>query len=261
MFLWERLSLRDRLTHLGVIPFFFLMFVVFAGLILKMFPTPLCIVAKSLFYGTTWTKCGTCTSHAIKIFTSSLTHGCIQSCQTKNFNCGVWPSMHSLDRLGTLIIGSSSVKRNSIQTNLLSLFRYYFVWWSKNVWKNVVPSVSVICCSLDEVLIPLQPHALRINTLWVLPSLGSIKINGDGSYSADQNKSGIGDVFWDHSSNIILHFSKQIATDLAIQVEVMAIRKGLLIAAASRWSSYTTFYIKSDSTNIVSWFKNISQTP
>lgn len=60
-------------------------------------------------------------------------------------------------------------------TTCLELFRYRFVWWSKNIWGNIVPSASDIYLNPDEVSIPLPPQPTRLSTLWVLPSLVSIK--------------------------------------------------------------------------------------
>lgn len=53
----------------------------------------------------------------------------------------------------------------------------------------------------------------------------------------------------------------KVRTDSIIQIGVMVIKEGLLIIAASRWSSSTTFHIKSDFTNTVAWFSNFALAP
>lgn len=92
--------------------------------------------------------------------------------------------------------------------------------------------------------------------MWVPLVLGVIKINIDGSYSVEFNRSGIGGVSHDYFGNITLHFNKDILMDSAIMIEVMAIKEGLFIAAASQWAPLNTFHIESDSTNVAYWFQN-----
>lgn len=91
------------------------------------------------------------------------------------------------------------------------------------------------------------------------PSLCTIKINVGRSLSSEANRNGIGEVFRDHSRNIILHVCKHISTNLAILTEVIAIREDLLITTASRWSSNTIFCLESVSANAFSWNKNNAQ--
>lgn len=55
----------------------------------------------------------------------------------------------------------------------------------------------------------------------------------------------------DHRGTILLHFAKYIVAESAIHAKVLAVREGLLFAAAARWSSLATFFIESDSMNVV----------
>lgn len=71
----------------------------------------------------------------------------------------------------------------------IELFKYHFACWSKKVWGSIVPSVSDICRTPKEVLIPLSSQPIRLSTSWVPSSSGFIKINVSGSYFSDSNRS------------------------------------------------------------------------
>lgn len=87
------------------------------------------------------------------------------------------------------------------------------------------------------------------------------EINAVSSFSAKSHTSGIGGIFWNYSGNILFHFSKEIIVGSAILTEILAHKEGLLIMATSRWLSASPFYLEYDSTDIVVWFNDISQTP
>lgn len=55
------------------------------------------------------------------------------------------------------------------------------------------------------------------------------------SFSSTSNE--IGGVFRDRLRTILLHFAKQLEAESAVHAKVLAIRDGLLIAVASRWSN------------------------
>lgn len=111
----------------------------------------------------------------------------------------------------------------------MELFKYYFVWLSKNVWRSVMPLVTDIYRNPDEVFVPPR-HRLSIITCWVPPSMGCIKINVDGPFYVDLNRIGIGRLFHDHSGNMLIHFTKFVIIDSAIFMKIHAIQKDLHIA-------------------------------
>lgn len=121
-----------------------------------------------------------------------------------------------------------------------------------------MPTVTDIYKNSNEGFVSF-PHLPILRSSWALPTSGYIKINEDESFSAESHRSGIGIIFQDHSSNILPHFSKEITMDTTILIEIIAIKEGLLIAAASRWSLTSPFYLEIDSANIVSRFNDISQ--
>lgn len=123
-----------------------------------------------------------------------------------------------------------------------------------------MPSVSDIGRNPDEVTTTTRVRQ-PIPSTWVPPDLGFIKINIDGSFSAEVDRNGISGIFRDHTGNTLLQFNKEILSDSAISAKISAIRDGLLIAAASRWSNSSYFMLESDSTNVVAWFKDLSQAP
>lgn len=55
--------------------------------------------------------------------------------------------------------------------------------------------------------------------------------------------SGVGGDFKDHRGTFLLHFEKQVSTKLAIYAEILAMKEGLLIRAASRWATSANFVI------------------
>lgn len=118
-----------------------------------------------------------------------------------------------------------------------------------------MPIVSDTYRNPNEVSVPPRQRT-PIISYWLPPLEDIIKINMDGSFCADLNRCGIGGLFQDHSGNTLLHFAKQVNTNSAILTEIHAIRKGLLIAAASCWSSSSQFLFESNSANAVTWFND-----
>lgn len=143
----------------------------------------------------------------------------------------------------------------------LELFRFHFSWWSKTAWGEYIHSVSDVSRSPSEVVISPLRLNYRPNVSWVPPYYNTIKINVDDSFQPLSGASGIGGVLRDHIGSFLLHFAKQVEADSAIHAEVLAIKEGMLVAAASKWSGTTTFIIESDSSNAVSWFCDPSGAP
>lgn len=71
-----------------------------------------------------------------------------------------------------------------------------------------------------------SPHH-RIS--WSPPPVCTIKINMHGSFIVDHTQRGIGWIFWNNHENPLLYFGKQIIIELAIYVEILALKR------ASRW--------------------------
>lgn len=84
-------------------------------------------------------------------------------------------------------------------------------------------------------------------------ALGSFNINADRSFSVVSSRNGIGGIFKDHQRNILLQFKKEVSAKSAIHTEIISIKEGLLITAASRWFSFSHFMLESDSLNVVVW--------
>lgn len=89
-------------------------------------------------------------------------------------------------------------------------------WWSKNAWCINVPSILDIYYRPNDALAPIRPLTTRPNIVWIPPLLGSIKINVDGSFSANFNQSCIWGIYRDHDGNVILHFSKEVQAESTI---------------------------------------------
>lgn len=93
------------------------------------------------------------------------------------------------------------------------------------------------------------------------PSMGSIKIGVDGSFSIESSRSRIRGIFRYHLCNILLHFCKEISVDSAMLTKISAVKEGLLLVSSSRWSSYSHFCIESVCANAVAWFQDINEAP
>lgn len=69
----------------------------------------------------------------------------------------------------------------------------------------------------NEIFVSLR-HQPIIRTSWVLS-----KSMWTDSFQSNFNRSGIGDIFWDCSNNILLHFIKLIMANSATLIEIMVI--------------------------------------
>lgn len=92
--------------------------------------------------------------------------------------------------------------------------------------------------------------------VWIRLDIGCIKVNVDSSYKTDLGKGGIEGVFRDADGRIFLQFSKEVSVDLVIHAELLAIWKGLLLAATSRWVDVFSFTFELDSKTAVIWLAN-----
>lgn len=88
--------------------------------------------------------------------------------------------------------------------NCLELFRYYFAWWSRNTWDNVLPFISDISRCPKSMTTAGHTQFQRPTLVGNPPVLGIIKINMDGSYYLGSNTGGIDGIFWDHKGQILL---------------------------------------------------------
>lgn len=97
---------------------------------------------------------------------------------------------------------------------------------------------------------PSRPAPVHQSVSWTAPTLGIIKVNIDGSFKSDKVR--IGSIFRDHEDKPLLYFAKHVLVDLVIHVEILAVREGLHVVAASCWSSSSSFQFESGSSNAVS---------
>lgn len=56
-----------------------------------------------------------------------------------------------------------------------------------------------------------------------------------------------GGLFRNSGGKVLVQFRKEIVVDLAVYVNLLSLREGILMAAASRWASFLSFPIESDS--------------
>lgn len=118
----------------------------------------------------------------------------------------------------------------------LELFWFHYAWWSRLAWGDCIISVSDVLRCLAGVTLPNHSAIARPSASWLPPCPNRIKVNVDGSFSSMSGASGIGGVFRDHLGTVLLHFAKHVKADSTIHAEILAIKDGFLIAAASRWS-------------------------
>lgn len=123
-----------------------------------------------------------------------------------------------------------------------------------------MPSVTNFYRSTDKVVVPPRRRS-SIIIFWVPPLMGFIKINVDGSFYVEPILSQIGGLFRNHSGNMLLHFVKKVVSDFAIHWEIIVFQEDLIIAAASHWLSSFQYLFESDSTNVVTWFKDSKIAP
>lgn len=84
--------------------------------------------------------------------------------------------------------------------------------------------MSDIICSPGSIVVPRKP--IKIMRQWVLtpPVLGCLKINIVESFLGSSGHGGIGALIKDLEGNILIQFSKEVRVDLAVYVEVQALR-------------------------------------
>lgn len=78
-------------------------------------------------------------------------------------------------------------------------------------------------------------------------------MNVDGSFLWFSDRWGIGGVVRDSEGKFLIQFSKEVRVNSTVHVEVVALREGLLVAAASSWASFHSFIFESNSKLAVSW--------
>lgn len=114
------------------------------------------------------------------------------------------------------------------------LFKYHFAWWARTTWGGSVPVVTEIYHVPSLMVTHLNTPTLRPNIVWRPLSQDTIKINVDNSFLVESMSSRIGGVFRDHFGCFLLYFGKCVTADSTIHTKILAIRKGILIAVASR---------------------------
>lgn len=83
----------------------------------------------------------------------------------------------------------------------------------------------------------------------------------DRSFISSNGQGGIGGIFRYNHGNPLMHFGKQFVVDSGNHAEILALREGLLVVAASRWGHSIHFLIESDSSNVVFWLTQPSKRP
>lgn len=70
--------------------------------------------------------------------------------------------------------------------------------------------------------------------VWSPPVEGQIKVNVDGSFFGGVGREGIGDIFRNLDGKVLLQSCKKLLVELAVYVELLALREGLLVTDVSR---------------------------
>lgn len=60
-------------------------------------------------------------------------------------------------------------------------------------------------------------------------------------------------MFRDSKGRVLFQFGKEVSVDLAVHTEVLTLREGLLMAAASRKASTHSFVFESNCQSVVAW--------
>lgn len=118
------------------------------------------------------------------------------------------------------------------------------------MWGNTTSSIADICHLLGLVSVSPHPSPVQHSVSWMALSLGTIKVNIDGSFAS--SRVGIGDIFHDHEGKPLLYFAKHVVVELATHAEILSIWEGLLVVVTSCRSSSSSFIFEPDSTNAVS---------
>lgn len=59
--------------------------------------------------------------------------------------------------------------------------------------------------------------------------------------------------FRDSDGRVLLQFGKSVWADLIVHTEMLTLRKRLLVAAASRWASFHSFFFQFHSKSVMTW--------
>lgn len=87
------------------------------------------------------------------------------------------------------------------------------------------------------------------------------KVNTNGSFNSTRGLSGIGGIFCNDQSNLLLYFGKNIMGQLAIHAQILALKEGFLIIDASHWADSASFIFEFDSSNVFLWFSEPLKVP
>lgn len=87
--------------------------------------------------------------------------------------------------------------------------------------------------------------------MWTPPAVGVIKVNIDDFFLGDSGREGIGRMFRGPYGRVFLQFEREVNMDSAVHGEVLALRKGFFVVAASQWASTHSFKFKSDCQSVV----------
>lgn len=99
---------------------------------------------------------------------------------------------------------------------------------------DTAPNLAYISRCPDNVTSPPASVSSHHYISWILPYVGTINVNTNGSFINGFTHGGIGGFFQDNQRNPLLHFEKHGGIDSVIHTEILAIRDGLLIVVASR---------------------------
>lgn len=110
--------------------------------------------------------------------------------------------------------------------------------------------------------IPKKVKKRNKHLVWTPPANGQIKVNGDESFLGGYGRGGIRGIFLNsRGREVLIQFGKEVELDLAVYVEVLALREGILVVAALRWASSHSFLFESDSQSVVAWVEDPSSAP
>ncbi|OIS98531.1 putative ribonuclease h protein, partial [Nicotiana attenuata] len=122
-------------------------------------------------------------------------------------------------------------------------FLLWYLWTTRNEKifhkSSPYPNISKVINSTQEFLFlsnwnPIRTPKRTILIKWQPPSIGTYKLNIDGSCLGNPGRGGIGGVFRDSNGNWILGFNMGFAYATNIQMEAMSLLQGLKLAIQKR---------------------------
>lgn len=115
---------------------------------------------------------------------------------------------------------------------------------------GLVDSIGDMIRSPGNIIILCKSKKKTKHWVWTPPDNEQIKVNVDGSCLSG---SGRGGIFRNSGEEVLIQFGNEMEIDSSIHAEVLALRKGILVVAASRWVSSNSFVFESNSQSIVAW--------